>query len=40
MSEPLIRIEGIAKRFAGRGGSATTVFEMSIWESRPANSCA
>src|SRR5215207_3666491 len=27
MSDPLIRIEGIAKRFAGRGGAATTVFE-------------
>ncbi len=27
MSEPLIRIEGIAKRFTGRDGTATTVFE-------------
>lgn len=27
MSEPLIRVEGIAKRYAGRGGAATTVFE-------------
>jgi len=27
MSEPLIRIEGIAKRFHSRGGAATTVFE-------------
>ena len=27
MSEPLIRIEGIAKRFLGRGGEQTTVFE-------------
>ena len=27
MSEPLIRIEGIAKRFAARGGEVTTVFE-------------
>ena len=27
MTEPLIRIEGIAKRFAGRGGEANTVFE-------------
>jgi nitrate/nitrite transport system ATP-binding protein len=27
MTDPLIRIEGIAKRFAGRGGAETTVFE-------------
>src|SRR5688572_357816 len=27
MTDPLIRIEGIAKRFPGRGGAATTVFE-------------
>jgi nitrate/nitrite transport system ATP-binding protein len=27
MSDPLIRIEGIAKRFTGRDGVATTVFE-------------
>jgi nitrate/nitrite transport system ATP-binding protein len=27
MSEPLIKIEGIAKRFTGRDGTATTVFE-------------
>ncbi len=27
MPEPLIRAEGIAKRFAGRDGAATTVFE-------------
>ena len=27
MSDPLIRIEGIAKRFTGRDGTATTVFE-------------
>jgi nitrate/nitrite transport system ATP-binding protein len=27
MAEQLIRIEGIAKRFAGRGGDSTTVFE-------------
>ena len=27
MSDPLIRIEGIAKRFTGRDGAATTVFE-------------
>ncbi|HXF65073.1 MAG TPA: ABC transporter ATP-binding protein [Burkholderiales bacterium] len=27
MSEPLIRVEGIAKRYGGRGGVATTVFE-------------
>jgi len=27
MSEPLIRIEGIAKRFTGRDGTETTVFE-------------
>ena len=27
MTDPLIRIEGIAKRFAGRGGVETTVFE-------------
>ena len=27
MSDPLIRIEGIAKRYAGRDGAATTVFE-------------
>ncbi|MGZ8267258.1 MAG: ABC transporter ATP-binding protein [Burkholderiales bacterium] len=27
MSDPLIRIEAIAKRFAGRGGVETTVFE-------------
>jgi len=27
MSEPLIRVEGIAKRFPGRDGAATTVFE-------------
>ena len=27
MSDPLIHIEGIAKRFAGRGGVETTVFE-------------
>jgi nitrate/nitrite transport system ATP-binding protein len=27
MSDPLIRIEGIAKRFSGAGGAETTVFE-------------
>ena len=27
MSDPLIKIEGIAKRFTGRDGAATTVFE-------------
>jgi nitrate/nitrite transport system ATP-binding protein len=27
MSDPLIRVEAIAKRFAGSGGAATTVFE-------------
>ena len=27
MSDPLIRIEGITKRFAGRDGVETTVFE-------------
>jgi len=27
MSDPLIRVEGIAKRFTGRGGADTTVFE-------------
>jgi len=27
MSDPLIRIEGIAKRFTGRDGASTTVFE-------------
>ena len=27
MSDPLIRVEGIAKRFTGRDGHATTVFE-------------
>jgi nitrate/nitrite transport system ATP-binding protein len=27
MTDPLIRIEGIAKRFPGRSGAATTVFE-------------
>ena len=27
MSDPLIRIEGIAKRYTGRDGAATTVFE-------------
>jgi nitrate/nitrite transport system ATP-binding protein len=27
VADPLIRIEGIAKRFPGRGGAATTVFE-------------
>jgi nitrate/nitrite transport system ATP-binding protein len=27
MTDPLIRIEGIAKRFTGRGGADTTVFE-------------
>jgi nitrate/nitrite transport system ATP-binding protein len=27
MTDPLIRIEGIAKRFTGRGGAETTVFE-------------
>ena len=27
MAEPLIRIEGIAKRFHSRGGAQTTVFE-------------
>ncbi|MBI4194933.1 MAG: ABC transporter ATP-binding protein [Betaproteobacteria bacterium] len=27
MTEPLIRIEGIAKRYTGRGGAAATVFE-------------
>jgi nitrate/nitrite transport system ATP-binding protein len=27
MNDPLIKIEGIAKRFAGRGGAETTVFE-------------
>jgi nitrate/nitrite transport system ATP-binding protein len=27
MSEPLIRIEGISKKFTGRDGAETTVFE-------------
>ena len=32
MSDPLIRIEGIAKRFTGRDGASTTVFENVHFE--------
>ncbi|HSD99941.1 MAG TPA: ATP-binding cassette domain-containing protein, partial [Burkholderiales bacterium] len=32
MSDPLIRIEGIAKRYTGRDGASTTVFENVHFE--------
>ena len=35
MSEPLIRIEGISKKFTGRDGTATTVFEDLYFSIEP-----
>ena len=35
MSDPLIRIEGISKKFTGRDGTATTVFEDLYFSIEP-----
>ncbi len=35
MSEPLIRIEGISKKFTGRDGTSTTVFEDLYFSIEP-----